>query len=57
MHGIVLPVMDLGPQQDAVTVAGVHKWYRVYASPTDRLRRGFGRPSRHLDFQALDDVS
>jgi ABC-type polysaccharide/polyol phosphate transport system ATPase subunit len=57
LHGIVLPVMDLEPQKDAVTVAGVHKWYRVYASPTDRLRRVFGRPSRHLDFQALDDVS
>jgi lipopolysaccharide transport system ATP-binding protein len=57
MHGIVLPVMDLEPRQDAVTVEGVHKWYRVYASPTDRLRRVFGRPSRHLDFQALDDVS
>jgi ABC-type polysaccharide/polyol phosphate transport system ATPase subunit len=57
LHGIVLPVMDLEPQEDAVTVAGVHKWYRVYASPTDRLRRVFGRPSRHLDFQALDDVS
>jgi lipopolysaccharide transport system ATP-binding protein len=40
-----------------VVVDGVHKWYRVYASPTDRLKRVLGRPSRHLDLQALDGVS
>jgi lipopolysaccharide transport system ATP-binding protein len=49
--------MDLQAPRDAVVVETVHKWYRVYASPTDRLKRVIGRPSRHLDFQALDDVS
>jgi len=41
----------------AVTAADVHKWYRVYASPTERVKRVLGRPSRHLEFQALDGVS
>jgi lipopolysaccharide transport system ATP-binding protein len=49
--------MTLEALQDAVVVDGVHKWYRVYASPTERIKRVLGRPSRHLDFQALDDVS
>jgi lipopolysaccharide transport system ATP-binding protein len=49
--------MKLESREDAVVVDAVHKWYRVYASPTDRLKRVIGRPSRHLDFQALDDVS
>jgi lipopolysaccharide transport system ATP-binding protein len=49
--------MALAVRRGSVDVAGVHKWYRVYASPTDRLMRVLGRPSRHLDFQALDDVS
>ena len=42
---------------DAITVDGVHKWYRVYAAPGERIKRFFGRPSRHLDFRALEDVS
>ncbi len=45
----------LGP--DAVVVDRVHKWYRIYATPGERIKRVFGRPSRHLDFRALDDVS
>jgi len=49
--------MTLQAPGDAVVVEAVHKWYRVYASPTDRLKRVIGRPSRHLDFQALDGVS
>jgi lipopolysaccharide transport system ATP-binding protein len=49
--------MTLEALQDAVVVDRVHKWYRVYASPTERIKRVLGRPSRHLDFQALDDVS
>jgi len=49
--------MALQAPGDAVVVEAVHKWYRVYASPTDRLWRVIGRPSRHLDFQALDGVS
>jgi lipopolysaccharide transport system ATP-binding protein len=44
-------------RRGAVTVADVHKWYRVYASPTERVKRVLGRPSRHLEFQALDGVS
>jgi len=48
-------VLELDPS--AVDVADVHKWYRVYASPTDRIKRVLGRPSRHLEFQALDGVS
>ena len=44
-------------RRGAVTVADVHKWYRVYASPTERLKRVLGRPSKHLEFQALDSVS
>jgi len=42
---------------DAITVDRVHKWYRVYAAPGERIKRFFGRPSRHLDFRALEDVS
>jgi ABC-type polysaccharide/polyol phosphate transport system ATPase subunit len=38
-------------------VDGVHKWYRLYASPSERIKRVLGRPSRHLDFRALDNVS
>ncbi len=49
--------MALDPRPGTVVVDGVHKWYRVYASPTDRVRRVLGRPHRHLDFQALDEVS
>ena len=52
-----MTAMTIQPPGYAVLVAGVHKWYRVYASPTDRLRRVFGRPSRYLEFQALDGVS
>jgi len=44
-------------RRGVVTVADVHKWYRVYASPTERVKRILGRPSRHLEFQALDSVS
>jgi len=44
-------------RRGAVTAADVHKWYRVYASPTERVKRVLGRPSRHLEFQALDGVS
>jgi lipopolysaccharide transport system ATP-binding protein len=49
--------MDLGALSDAIVVDGVHKWYRVYAAPGERLKRVLGRPSRHLDFRALEDVS
>ena len=41
----------------AVTVREVHKWYRVYASPTERIKRVIGRRSRHLDIQALDRIN
>ncbi len=54
---IVLTDMVLELDHSAVEVTDVHKWYRVYASPTDRIKRVLGRPSRHLEFQALDDVS
>lgn len=43
--------------QDAVVVDGVHKWYRIYATPMERVKRVLGVASRHLDFRALDDVS
>jgi lipopolysaccharide transport system ATP-binding protein len=49
--------MALSRGQHAVVVDRVHKWYRVYASPTERIKRVFGRSSRYLDVQALDDVS
>ncbi len=49
--------MDLGVLNQAIVVDGVHKWYRVYAAPGERIKRFIGRPSRHLDFRALDDVS
>jgi len=49
--------MALDALTDAIVVDGVHKWYRVYASPSERIKRVIGRPSRHLDFRALDDVS
>jgi ABC-type polysaccharide/polyol phosphate transport system ATPase subunit len=47
----------LEAMKDAVVVDRVHKWFRVYASPTERIKRVLGRPSRHLDFQALNEVS
>ena len=49
--------MGLGALHDAIVVTGVHKWYRVYATPGERLKRLVGRRSRHLDFRALEDVS
>lgn len=55
--GIVRPVMASSIPRPAVSVCGLHKWYRVYASPTERIKRVVGRASRHLDIQALDDVS
>ncbi len=42
---------------DAVVVDRVHKWYRLYASPSERLKRVLVGSSRHLDFRALEDVS
>lgn len=49
--------MALRAHQPAVLVRDVHKWYRVYASPTERIKRVLGRRSRHLDIQALDRVN
>lgn len=53
---MVLNAMTLGFDA-AVVVEDVHKWYRVYASPTERIKKVLGRPSRHLEFQALDGVT
>ena len=49
--------MALNPGQPAVAVRDVHKWYRIYASPTERIKRVFGVRSRYLDVQALDHVN
>ena len=49
--------MGLGALNNAIVVDGIHKWYRVYAAPSERLKRLIGRPSRHLDFRALEDVT
>jgi len=49
--------MALGQHRSVVSVRGVHKWYRIYASPAERIKRVLGRRSRYLDVQALDDVS
>ncbi len=49
--------MPLDPRHPAVIVRDVHKWYRVYASPTERIKRVIGRRSRHLDIQALDRIN
>ncbi len=55
--GIFRSVMALNPGQTAVAVRDVHKWYRIYASPTERIKRVFGARSRHLDVQALDHIN
>ncbi|MCI0344366.1 MAG: ABC transporter ATP-binding protein, partial [Chloroflexi bacterium] len=39
-----------------VTVHGLSKRYRVYATPWDRLWEALTRRPRHRDFHALDDV-
>lgn len=49
--------MRLSSGKPAVIVRDVHKWYRVYASPTERIKRVIGRRSRHLDIQALDHIN
>ncbi len=49
--------MALRAEIPAVRVRDVHKWYRVYASPTERIKRIVGWRSRHLDVQALDGIS
>ena len=49
--------MALDALDDAITVDHIHKWYRVYAATGERIKKLFGRASRHLDFRALDDVS
>jgi lipopolysaccharide transport system ATP-binding protein len=55
--GIFRSIMPLSSGKPAVIVRDVHKWYRVYASPTERIKRVFGRRSRHLDVQALDRIN
>jgi lipopolysaccharide transport system ATP-binding protein len=55
--GIFRSIMPLSSGKPAVIVRDVHKWYRVYASPTERIKRVFGRRSRHLDIQALDRIN
>ena len=49
--------MEMRAEGSSVVVDDVHKWYRVYASPFERIKRLVGGRSRHLDFQALDGVS
>ncbi len=49
--------MGLTSLDEAIVVDRIHKWYRVYAAPGERLKRLIGRSSRHLDFRALEDVS
>jgi lipopolysaccharide transport system ATP-binding protein len=49
--------MEMRVDEVSVAVDDVHKWYRVYASPFERVKRLVGGRSRHLDFQALDGVS
>jgi lipopolysaccharide transport system ATP-binding protein len=49
--------MKMRDEAVTVVVDDVHKWYRVYASPFERVKRLVGGRSRHLDFQALDGVS
>lgn len=49
--------MRIRTMNDAIVVDQLHKCYRVYASPTERIRRFLGRSSKHLDFRALHDVS
>ena len=56
MCGIFRSIMDLRSNLPAVVVRDLHKWYRVYASPAERIKRVIGRKSRHLDIQALDGV-
>jgi lipopolysaccharide transport system ATP-binding protein len=56
-YAIVLAAMGAGAMDYAVVGKHVHKWYRVYGSPTQRLRRALGVRSRYIDFRALDDVS
>ncbi len=51
------PSCALSPGKPAVIVRDVHKWYRVYASPTERIKRVIGRRSRYLDIQALDHIN
>lgn len=55
--GIFRSIMPLSSGKPAVIVRDVHKWYRVYASPTERIKRVIGRRSRHLDIQALDRIN
>jgi len=55
--GIFRSIMPLSSGKPAVIVRDVHKWYRVYASPTERIKRVIGRRSRHLDIQALDHIN
>ncbi len=55
--GIFRSIMPLSSGKPAVIVRDVHKWYRIYASPTERIKRVFGRRSRHLDVQALDRIN
>ncbi len=49
--------MALNPGYSAISVRDVHKWYRIYASPTERIKRVLGCRSRHLDVQALDRIN
>ncbi len=54
---IVPGAMRIRTMNEAIVVDQLHKCYRIYASPTERIRRVFGRSSKHVDFRALHDVS
>jgi lipopolysaccharide transport system ATP-binding protein len=47
----------MAERPDAIVVDHLHKAYRVYASPFERVRRYLGRSGQFLDFEALHDVS
>jgi len=49
--------MALNPGSPVVRVRDVHKWYRIYASPAERIKRVLGLRNQHLDVQALDHIS
>ncbi len=54
---IVRLTMSCSTVGGAIRVENVSKIYRVFASPTERLKRLIGRRGKYLDFAALHDVS
>ena len=58
MNDLATPIASgLSPSEFAIEVRGLHKAFRIYHNPLDRLREAFGSRVLHQKHQALSDIS